>query len=168
MNRLTGITTAIVATVALSIGIAACQPQGEPAMTGAKVDDADMPEAQDMTDTEPKALTAAEMSALLVGNTIIGSFPAWKLTWSEYFAPDGTAMAWLKFEDQDDMRITGKHYTNSRGQFCTEYPETPDQQVYCNLIVPLGDGRYQQLYPDGTRGAIYNQILPGEQINALE
>ena len=62
------------------------------------------------------------------------------------------------------MEAAGKHYSNDRDQYCTEDPQ---QNVYCNNLIPLGDGRYQQVYADGGKGAIYNQILEGDQIEAF-
>ena len=183
MTHLTKLTTVMLATVALGVGIAGCQPQGDAPATDAMMDDADMSAAQEDTsaaqedtsaaqemapdDVEP--LSASEQEELLVGNTIIGVFEPWKLNWSEYFAPDGTAKAWLKFEGQDDLHVTGTHYTTSDDRWCNEYPEAPGQQkVFCHKLYSLGDGRYRQLNADGTAGAIYTQILPGEQIDALE
>lgn len=172
MTYLTKLTTVMLATVALGVGIAGCQPQGDaPAM-----DDADMSAAQEDTsaaqemapdDVEP--LSASEQEELLVGNTIIGVYEPWKLNWSEYFAPDGTAKARLKFEGQDEVHMTGTHYTTSDDRWCNEYPEAPgEQKVFCHRLYSLGDGRYGQLNPDGTVGATYTQILPGEQLDALE
>lgn len=74
----------------------------------------------------------------------------------------------LRFEGQDDMEITGRYYANDSDEFCTKCPELPDQTVFCHKIVPLGDGRYQQVYADGTKGGVYNRILEGEQLDALE
>ena len=41
------------------------------------------------------------------------------------------------------------------------------QTVFCNKLVSLGERRYQQLWEDGTRGAVYEQILEGDQIDAF-
>ncbi len=117
-------------------------------------------------DTASDVLGTAEIAELLVGNTVIGVYDAWKLTWAEYFSPDGTTSLLLRFEGQDDMEATGKHYPNEKdNQYCTEDPQ---QNTYCNQLIPLGDGRYQQLYADGTVGSIYLQILEGERLDALE
>lgn len=77
------------------------------------------------------------MRELLVGNTIIGEYDAWNLTWAEYFVPDGTTKLLLRFEgqDDDDMEATGKHYPNNKGQYCTEDPQ---QNVYCNNLLSRG------------------------------
>ena len=168
MSHLTKITTVMLATVALGIGIAGCQPQGETPATDSEMDDADMSAAQEMAPDNVETLSASELEELLVGNTVLGVYEPWKLTWSEYFAPDGSARAWLKNEGQDVLHVTGKHYTTSQDHWCTEYPELPDQQRFCSNIFSLGDGRYQQLNPDGSIGATYTQILPGEQLDALE
>lgn len=158
-------TTALAAAV-LGLGVAACQPQGEAPMAEPE---ADSMVAEEATAAPPDVLSVAEMQELLVGNTIFGRFDAWSLDWSEYFASDGTAKAWLKFESGDEARLSGMHYPDmATGQYCTEYPELEDQKVFCNNIFALGDGRYQQLNSDGTKGAVYNRIVPGDQVDALE
>ncbi len=173
MTHLSKTATAALSAAVLGLVVAACQPQGGPAATdeppAASAEPAKAAAPEATADTmSSDVLAAAEISELLVGNTIIGVLDAWKLEWTEYFAPDGTAKAVLRFEGQNDMEITGKHYSNDRGEYCTEYPEIEsEQKVFCNTLVPLGDGRYQQLYADGTKGGIYNQILQGEQLDAL-
>ena len=162
--------TAALSAAVLGLAVAACQPQGEPAATDETAAAEEMPTAETAAADAMSSdeMGGAEFSALVAGNTILGVLDSWKLRWSEYFAPNGTARAVLRFEGQDDMEITGSYYTNARDEFCTEYPELPDQTVFCSMIVPLGDGRYQQVYADGTRGSIYTQILEGEQLDALE
>ena len=170
MTRLTKFATVLLSTAGLGLVIAGCEPQGEPPATNATAAEAEATTTAEATAAvEPaKALTTAEISELFVGNTIIGVLDSWKLRWAEYFAPDGTSKALLKIEGEGDMEVTGKYYSNDQGEFCTEYPELPDQNVFCHTIFPLGDGRYQQVYADGTRGGIYNQILEGEQLDALQ
>ena len=166
MTNLTRITTVALSAAALGLVVAGCQPQGgAPASEATESVAAEATAAEATATVEPaKLLSAAEMSELLVGNTIIGVYDAWNLTWAEYFAPDGTTKLLLRFEGQDDMEATGKHYSNNKGQYCTEDPE---QNTYCNNLLPLGDGRYQQVYPGGEKGSIYNQILEGDQIDAF-
>lgn len=159
MTRFPKTATAALSATALGLVVAACQPQGDPAAT-----DESPAAAATADETASDVLGAAEIGELLVGNTVIGVYDAWKLTWAEYFAPDGTTKLLLRFEGQDDMEATGKHYPNDEDQYCTEDPE---QNAYCNNLVPLGDGRYQQVYPGGEKGAIYNQILEGEQLDAF-
>ena len=169
MTHLTRITTVMLATVALGFGIAGCQPQGEAPATDAMMDDADTSAAREMAPDDIELLSASEQEELLVGNTIIGVYEPWKLNWAEYFAPDGTVKARLKFEGQDEMNMTGTHYTISDDRWCNEYPEAQgEQKVFCHQLYSLGDGRYGQLEADGTVGATYTQILPGEQLDALE
>ena len=62
------------------------------------------------------------------------------------------------------MEAAGKHYSNNKDQYCTEDPQ---QNVYCNNLISLGGGKYQQVYSNGERGAIYNQILEGDQVEAF-
>ena len=166
MTHLSKITTFALSTAALGLLIAGCQPQGgAPASETTETESVAVEAAEVTAAAEPaKLMTAAEMSELLVGNTIIGVYDAWKLTWAEYFAPDGTTKLLLRFEGEEDMEATGKHYPNNEGQYCTEDPQ---QNVYCNNLLPLGDGRYQQVYPGGEKGSIYNQILEGDQIEAF-
>ena len=166
MTFLSRTAAVVLSTVALGFVIAGCQPQG-----GAPVSEATESVAAEVTASEVAAavepanvMSAAEISELLVGNTIIGVYDPWNLTWAEYFAPDGTTKLLLKFEGKDDMEAAGKHYTNNNDQFCTEDPE---QNVYCNNLVALGDGRYQQVYASGEKGAVYNQILEGDQVEAF-
>ena len=116
-------------------------------------------------------MTVTEMRELLVGNTIIGRSDAWNMTWSEYFAPDGTTKVRLRFEGQDDLiEATGIHYFNSKGQLCTD-PEG-DPGPYCKWILPLGNGEYEQVYEqvnnEETGGDIYEQVLAGDQVDAFK
>ena len=161
---------AVLSAAALGLAIVGCQPQGmSPATDATEAEVETAPSAEAAATAESAGvMTAAEITDLFAGNTIIGVLDAWKLRWSEFFAPDGTAKALLRFEGQEDMRITGKYYGNDRDEFCTFYPELPDQKEFCSGVVPLGDGTYQQVYADGTRGSIYLQILEGEQLEALE
>ena len=167
MTQLTKIATAALSATALGIVVAACQPQGGPVAT----DEAPAAAAVASAAVEaPEALTAAEQTALLVGNTLIGSLESFNLTWAEYFAPDGTARALVRFEGEADMEVSGTHYSNDRGEYCTEYAEMEQkfgQTVFCNRLVALGDGRYQQLFGDGSKGAVYEQFFEGEQIDAF-
>ena len=172
MTSLTKMSTVVLSTAVLGLVIAGCQSQGETPVTqetppeAAEMMAAAEPEATEATATpEPeRVMSAAEMSELLVGNTVIGYFDAWNLTWAEYFDPDGTTKLLLRFEGKDDMEAAGRHYSNNRDQYCTEDPE---QNVYCNNLVSLGDGRYQQVYSSGERGAVYTQILEGDQIETF-
>ena len=161
MTRLTLATAVIFSTVALGLVVAGCQPP-----VGAPDSQATESVATEVTAAvEPtNVMTAAEISELLVGNTIIGVYDPWNLTWAEYFAPDGTTKLLLRFEGKDDMEATGRHYANNEDQFCTEDPE---QNVYCNNLISLGDGRYQQVYANGEKGAIYSRILEGDQVEAF-
>ena len=148
MTRFPKTATAALSAAALGLVAAACQPQGGP------------PPAD--------VMAADEIRELFVGNTIIGEHKPWKLTWAEYFAPDGTAQAVLRIEGQGDKQMTGTHYANDQDEFCTEYPEAEGAQtVFCHKLFALEDGRYRQLYADGTKGPIYNQILEGEQLDAF-
>ena len=171
MIHVSKIAAVAVSAAALGIVIGGCQPQSGPAAT------AEAPAAAEATTTAadatadvmpPDELTAAEISALFVGNTVFGQLDSWKLTWAEYFAPDGTAKALLRFEGQADLNLVGKHYANDRDEFCTEYKELPDQQIFCHKLIVLADGLHQQVYADGTKGGIYKQILEGEQIDAFK
>ncbi len=162
MAHMTRMTTVMLATVALGFGIAGCQPQG--GAPASEATESTAAEAAAAAVETTNVMNAAEISELLVGNTVIGVYDAWNLTWAEYFAPDGTTKLLLRFEGKDDIEAAGKHYSNNKGQYCTEDPE---QNAYCNKLVSLGDGRYQQVYEGGERGAIYNQILEGDQIEAF-
>ena len=167
MNHLSRISTFALSTAVLGLAIAGCQPQGQPsAPQETAAADATMtvaPEAAAEAEST-HVMNAAEISELLVGNTVIGVYDAWNLTWAEYFSPDGTTKLLLRFEGKDDMKATGKHYSNNKDQFCTEDPQ---QNVYCSNLISLGDGRYQQVYEGGEKGSIYNQILLGDQIEAF-
>ena len=173
MNYLTKTAALTLSAAALGLVIAGCQPQGGPAATD------EAPAAAEPTTAAadaaadampPNVLTAAEQIELLTGNTLMGALDSFKLTWAEYFAPDGTTKALLRFEGEDDLEITGTYFADDQDRFCTEYPEMEQkfgQTVFCNKIVSLGDGRYQQLWEDGTRGAVYEQILEGDQIDTF-
>ena len=140
----------------LGLIIAGCQPQEQAIMS-------DEPMAE-----MPATLSGVETMDILTGHTIFGTLDAWKLTWAEYFAPDGTSASVLRFENQPDMEIAGTYYINDQDQFCTQYPElAPNQTVFCNRIVALGDGQYQQVWDDGSMGAVYNQVLEGDQLEAF-
>ncbi|MDE0389039.1 MAG: hypothetical protein OXI75_10105 [Rhodospirillales bacterium] len=169
MSHLSKLSTVVLSTAVLGLVIAGCQPQGEaPSATDEVAPTAETATADAMDTAAPaEVMTAAETIELFSGNTVLGVYDSWNMRWSEYFAPDGTARALVRIEGQSDLEVTGKYYANDRGQFCTEYQET-EQKVFCHNTVPLGDGRYQQVYADGTMGAFYNQILEGEQLDALE
>ncbi len=169
--------TAALSAAVLGLAVVACQPQGEaptaePDMpmdeAVAEAEPAPEPEAEAAPEPASGVLSPAQITELLVGNTVFAEYEPWKLRWAEYFAPDGTTKAWTKFEGQEDGRITGKHYVNSEGHFCTEYPELPDQNVFCHTIVDRGDGSYQQLNTDGSLGGVYTQVLPGDQVDTHE
>ena len=164
------VSAAVLSAAALGLAVMACQPQGMPAATDATEAEVEAAPSAEAAATAESAgvMTAAEIADLFAGNTIIGVLDAWKLRWAEFFAPDGTAKALLRFEGQADMRIAGKYYANDQDQFCTFYPELPDQKEFCHGVTPLGDGTYQQVYADGTKGGIYMQILEGEQLEALK
>lgn len=167
--------TATVALSAAAIGVvaAACQPQGGPAATDAApaATEATAAAADAAADAmPPNVLTAAEQVELFTGNTIIGALESFKLTWAEYFHSDGTTKTLARFEGEDDLEMTGTYYADDRDRFCTEYPDMEQkfgQTVFCNKLVALGEGRYQQLWEDGTRGAIYEQVLQGDQIDTF-
>ena len=173
MNYLTKTAALTLSAAALGLIFAGCQPQGGTAVTD------EAPAAAEVTTVAadaaaeampPKELTAAEQTALFTGNTLIGALDSFKLTWAEYFASDGTTKALLRFEGEDDLEITGTYFADDQDRFCTEYPEMEQkfgQTVFCNKIVSLGEGRYQQLWEDGTRGAVYEQILEGNQIDTF-
>ncbi len=173
MTHLSKIAAVAASAAALGLMVAGCEPQGGTTTTA--TDEA--PAAAEATTAAgdatadimpPKELAAAEISELFVGNTVFGQLDSWKLTWAEYFAPDGTAKALLRFEGQADLNLVGKHYSNDREEFCTEYKELPDQKVFCHKLIVLADGLHQQVYADGTKGGIYKQILEGEQIDAFK
>lgn len=190
MTCLTKTAAAVLSTAALGFAIAACQPQGgapgEPGEAAASVAaeamdvttgteqvlQGEKPHASDaIPDKNSQLLTVAEMRELLVGNTIVGSSDAWNMTWSEYFAPDGTVKVRFRFEGQDDVgEVTGIHYFNNKGQFCTDPEGT--EGPYCKWIRPLGNGKYVQVYEqtgDGeTGGDIYEQVLEGDQVEAFK
>ena len=162
MTHLSRITTVGLSAAALSLVIAGCQPQeGAPA---SQATESAAPEAT-AADEPINVIAGSEQIELFVGNTVIGVYDAWNLTWAEYFSPDGTTKLLLRFEGKDDMEATGKYYSNNSGQFCTEDPE---QNVYCHNLFLLGDGRYQQLYSSGEKGAIYEKILKGDQVEAFK
>ena len=173
MSHLSRLSTVTLSAAVLGLVIAGCQPQGDepPAaeeMAAAEETAAAEVEASEAPAMADNAISGAGMHDMFAGNTILGVFDAWKLRWSEYFAPDGTAQALLRFEGQDDQTITGTYYTNDQGEFCTDYPELDEPNVFCSTMVSLDDGTYQQVYADGSTGSIYLQILEGEQLDALE
>ena len=171
MTHVSRIAAVAVSAAALGLMVAGCEPQG--GTTATATDEA--PAAAEATTAAgdatvdimpPKELAAAEISKLFLGNTVFGQLDSWQMEWAEFFHPNGTAMALLKFKDRDDVELTGKHYSNARDEWCTSYPDIEsEQKVFCHKLVALGEGRYQQLYADGTLGGIYNQILQGEQID---
>ena len=162
MNHLSRISTLALSTAVLGLVIAGCQPQG-----GVPANQA-TESATDETivaDERINVMTASEQIKLFVGNTVIGVYDAWNLTWAEYFSPDGTTKLLLRFEGKDDMEAAGKYFSNNSDQFCTEDPQ---QNVYCHNLFSLGDGRYQQLYSNGEKGAIYEKILEGNQVDTFK
>ena len=58
----------------------------------------------------------------------------------------------------------GTYYFNDQDKFCTNYPTLPiNPKEFCEYVSPLDDGRYEL-----TDGGIYEQVLDGEQLDALE
>ena len=168
MNRLSRLATGVLSTALLGLVIAGCKPQGEaPATDEAAVEDAAV-DAPAAPAAAGDVVGGAAMHELFAGNTITGVLDAWNLRWTEYFAPDGTAQAVLKPEGQADQAITGTYYVNDHDQFCTDHPELDGPNVFCSKMVLLDDGTHQQVYADGTMGAIYTRILEGEQLDALD
>ena len=173
MTNLGKTATAVLSVAVLGVLVTACQPQGGPVASDAApaAAEATTPAADAAADAiPPTVLTAAEQIELFSGNTIIGVLESFKLTWAEFFAPDGTTKALLRFEGEDDLEISGTYFADDQDRFCTKYPEMEQkfgQTVFCNKIISLEEGKYQQLWEDGTRGAIYEQILEGNQIDAF-
>ena len=167
MTHLSKITALALSTAVLGFVISGCQPQGgAPASQATESAAAESAAAEATAADEPiNVMTGSEQIELFVGNTVIGVYDAWNLTWAEYFSLDGTTKLLLRFEGKDDMEATGKYYSNNSGQFCTEDPQ---QNVYCHNLLSLGDGRYQQLYSNGEKGAIYEQILEGDQVDTFK
>ena len=173
MIQLNKTAKAVLSAAALGGLVTACQPQGGPVASDAAPVAAEATTAAADVAADampPTVLTAAEQTALFTGNTILGALESFKLSWAEYFAPDGTTKALLRFEGEDDLEISGTYFADDQDRFCTKYPEMEQkfgQTVFCNKIISLGEGKYQQLWEDGTRGAIYEQILEGNQIDAF-
>ena len=152
MGRLTKIVATGSAITVLGLTIAACQPQemAPPALEAA---------------AGTEYMTVAEVEKLVVGNTVLARDEARKISRTEYFSPDGTVELNAK-PDAFGMVFSykGTYYFNDDGKFCANYPSIPvSQKEYCEYVVPLGDGRYEL-----TDGAIYEQVLEGEQLDALE
>ncbi len=161
MARLGKTSMAALSTAALVLVVSAgCQMQGEAPAPEAEAAEAMTPEAE-----AAEAMSAAAISELLVGNTILGINEEAGFRWAEYFSSDGTAKALLKMADQPDLQVAGEYRLNDQSQLCKEYPEFGES---CFTLYPLGDGRYQQHKPDGAESGIYTQILEGEQLDALE
>ncbi len=152
---------ALSAAALVLVASAGCQMQGEAPAPDAEAAEATAPEAEA---AEP--MSAAEIAELIVGNTVLGVNKEWRVTWAEYFDPDGTAKGWAKWADKPDRdHLASTYRLNDQNQLCMKYPEYEEQ---CTTLHPLGDGRYQQHKPDGTKGSIFTQILEGEQLDALE
>lgn len=152
MADLTKIVAAGLATTALGLIVAACQP---PEMA---------PSARE-AGAPVNAMTVPEVQELVVGNTVLVRDEGRKVSRAEYFAADGTVKLRAK-PDAFGMTFSydGTHYFNDQAEFCAHYPTIPvSQKEYCVYVVPLGDGRFEL-----TDGGIYEQVLDGEQLSALK
>ena len=152
MVHLTNFAAAGLVVAALGFIVAACQMQATTPPVQEAVASAD-------------AMTVAEVQALVVGNTVLVRDEKRKVSRTEYFSADGTVTLNAK-PDAFGMvfNYEGTYYFNSEGKLCANYPSIPvSQKEYCERVVPLGDGRYEL-----TDGGIYEQILEGEQLDALE
>ena len=157
MYRIEKLATAGLAAAILAFALAACQPQE----AARPVSDSAAPE----TAAPAGALTVAEVRELVVGHTVIARDEGRKVSRAEYFSPDGAVVLNAK-PDAFGMIFSydGTYYFDDRERFCANYPSLPvSQKEYCEYVVPLGDGRHEL-----TDGSIYEQVLDGEQLDALK
>ena len=150
MARLTKIAAAGLAVTAIGLAVSACQMQAmaPPAAVTAETLD---------------AMTVAEVQELVTGNTVFGVDEKRNIKSAEHFGPDGTAKVKAK-TPFGTFEYIGTFFFNDLGHFCTNYPGIPiGPKEFCKFVTPLGDGRYEQ-----SDGIILEQVLEGEQLDALE
>ena len=149
MANLAKIAAAGVAATALGFIVAACQPVQAP--------------PPEVTAETTGAMSVAQVQDLVAGNTVLGIDEKRNVQAAEYFAPDGTAKLKAK-TPFGTFNYDGTYFFNNLGHFCTNYPGIPiGPKEFCKFVTPLGDGRYEQ-----SDGIILEQVLEGEQLDALE
>ena len=163
MNRFSRVITVTFSASALALAIAGCQPQGATPSAEVAAPAEDMTASAEASSTAKSSqlMGAAEISDLVVGYTLKGVYADSK--WVQYFSPDET----MKTVGPGGT-FSGTYYANDQEEFCIDLPEYPwEPKVFCFKLIPLGDGKYQQVLIDGTKMGIYTQILEGEQLDAL-
>ena len=160
MAKLTRIATAGLAAATLGLSVAACQP---PAMAP-PAEDGTAPPAEE-TAASAEVLSVAQVESLVIGKTIVIRDDANNVSRAEYFAADGTVKMTVKPDAFGGMTFSfdGTHYFNDAGELCSNYPGIPiGDKEHCDHVTSRGDGGYGQ-----AGGGIYEQILDGEQLDAL-
>ena len=152
-------TTGLVAAT-LGLTVAACQlpAMAPPAEKGTA------PPAEEAT-APNSVLSVAQVESLVTGKTIVIRDDENKVSRAEYFAPDGTVKMKVKPDAFGGMTFSfdGTYYFNDMGELCTNYPGIPiGDKEHCDHVASQGDGGYGQ-----TGGGIYEQVLDGEQLDAL-
>ena len=84
---------------------------------------------------------------------------------ASYARSDGSVTLRVRGRDGKIREFDGTHYFSEEGASCVKYPTLPvSPKEFCNYIVPLGDGRYEQSFSGGT----VDQILEGEQLGRVQ
>ena len=152
MARLRKISVAGLLATALGLAVAACQSY-----------EMSPPAAQ--TAASADTMSVADVSQLIVGNTVFVRDENRKVSRAEYFSPDGAVHLKAK-PDGFGMTFSyqGTHYFNDREELCTNYPTLPiSPKEFCVYIVPSDDGRHEL-----TDGGVYERILEGEQLSEFK
>ena len=170
MIHLSRLITVALSASALGLVIAGCQPQGETPAAEVAAAAEDITAGAEVLSTAKSSqlMGAAEISELLAGTTVIGVLESANVTWAQFFSPDGATKSISKSDGQA-LELSGTYYSNDQDQLCIEFPEAPwEPKVLCFNLLPLGDGKYQQVIADGAKMGVYTKIIEGEHLDALE
>ena len=104
------------------------------------------PTQKEMAEKGNKPLNASQTRTVLAGNTLQGTGDDPSVTWTTYFATDGTARgkaSWPSGSNSD----SGKWKVSENGQFCTSGWSTWDTAGGCHTV--YRDGNTLIMFQDG-------------------
>ena len=110
------------------------------------------------------AMTVDEVEETFIGKTSVGIYKKFGVKFAQYFSPNGLSIMKARHPQMGVKKFKGKHYFNSKGEFCSNYPSIPGpHKIFCAHIISLGDGRYKL---SGNLGFV-KEIVDGKQLNRL-
>lgn len=99
-------------------------------------------------------LDAAQVKALIGGNSASGFADALGKNYTAYYAPDGKLTQVL----ENKKRRQGTWKITDDGKFCTQFPTEPER---CTRVVPSENGEYQRVKDDGMVTNTFKKFYKG-------